>query len=36
VRVTIEDVVLGSEYSDLPSISVEGSVLAEIGDAPRS
>ena len=25
-----EDVTLGSEYSDLPTISVEGSVLAEI------
>jgi hypothetical protein len=30
VRVEFEDVTLGSEYSDLPAISVEGSVLAEI------
>ena len=36
VRVELEDVVLGSEYHDLPSVSVEGSLLAEIGDAPLS
>ena len=30
VRVTFEDVVLGSEYHDLPTVSVEGSVVAEI------
>ena len=30
VRVEFQDVVLGSEYSDLPSVSVEGSVVAEI------
>ena len=30
VRVVFEDVTLGSEYFDLPSISVDGSVLAEI------
>jgi hypothetical protein len=34
VRVTFDDVVLGSEYSDLPTIAVEGAVTAEIGDAP--
>ena len=34
VRVTFDDVVLGSEYHDLPPVSVEGSVVAEIGDAP--
>jgi hypothetical protein len=34
VRVEFEDVTLGSEYSDLPPISVEGAVTAEIGDAP--
>ena len=28
-----EDVTLGSEYSDLQPISVEGAVTAEIGDA---
>jgi hypothetical protein len=36
VRVEFEEVVLGSEYSDLPTISVEGAVTAEIGDAPES
>jgi hypothetical protein len=30
VRVTFEDVVLGSEYHDLPTVSVAGSVVAEI------
>jgi hypothetical protein len=35
-HVTFDDVVLGSEYSDLPSMSVEGSVVAEIGAAPPS
>ncbi len=30
VRVDFDDVVLGSEYSDLPTVSVEGSVVAEI------
>jgi hypothetical protein len=30
VRVTFEKVVLGSEYSDLSSVSVEGSVRAEV------
>jgi hypothetical protein len=30
VRVTFDGVVLGSEYSNLPSISVDGSVVAEI------
>ena len=30
VRVQFEDVVLASEYHDLPSVSVEGSVVAEI------
>jgi hypothetical protein len=30
VRVTFDEVVLGSEYFDLPSVSVEGSVAAEI------
>jgi hypothetical protein len=34
VRVDFHAVVLGSEYSDLRPIGVEGSVLAEIGDAP--
>jgi hypothetical protein len=34
VRVEFDDVVLGSEYFDLPTISVEGSVRAEIGGAP--
>jgi hypothetical protein len=34
VRVEFEGVTLGSEYSDLPPISVEGAVTAEIGDAP--
>ena len=36
VRVKVDGVVLGSEYSDLPTISVEGAVTAEIGDAPDS
>ncbi len=36
VRVEFDDVVLGSEYFDLPPISVEGAVTAEIGDAPDS
>jgi hypothetical protein len=36
VRAQFEDVVLGSEYFDLPTISVEGVVTAEIGDAPDS
>ena len=30
VRVEFEEVVLGSEYFDLPTISVEGAVTAEI------
>ena len=34
VRVEFEEVVLGSEYFDLTTISVEGAVAAEIGDAP--
>jgi hypothetical protein len=34
VRADFQDVVLGSEYSDLPPISVEGSVTADIGGAP--
>ena len=34
VRVQFEDLVLGSEYHDLPPMSVEGSVVGEIGDAP--
>jgi hypothetical protein len=34
VRVTFDDVVLGSEYHDLPPISVAGAAVAEIGDAP--
>ena len=36
VRVEFDKVTLGSEYSDLPPISVEGAVTAEIGDAPAS
>ena len=35
VRVDFDDVLLGSELHDLPSVSVEGSVRAEIGDAPE-
>jgi hypothetical protein len=34
VRVAVEDVTLGSESSDLPTMSVEGSVEAEIGSPP--
>jgi hypothetical protein len=34
VRVKFEDVVLGSEYADLPPLSVAGSLVAEISDAP--
>jgi hypothetical protein len=30
MRVSFEDVVLGSEYHDLPTVSVKGSVTAEI------
>jgi hypothetical protein len=36
VRVEFDKVTLGSEYSDLPTISVEGAVTAESGDAPAS
>ena len=35
VRVDFEDVLLGSEYHDLPSLSIEGWSLAEIGEAPE-
>jgi hypothetical protein len=34
VLVTFDGVTLGSEYSDLPTMAVEGSVEAEIGTAP--
>lgn len=34
VRVTFEDVTLGSEYSDLPTMSVAGTTEAEIGSPP--
>ncbi len=34
VRVELEDVVLGSEYHDLPPMSVAGTVVAEIGEPP--
>ena len=36
VGLLFDRVTLGSEYSDLPPISVEGAVTAEIGDAPAS
>ena len=35
VRIDFEDVVLSSELHDLPSVSVEGSAAAEIGEAPE-
>jgi hypothetical protein len=34
VTVEFDDVVLGSEFHDLPSLSVSGTVEAEIGDPP--
>lgn len=34
VTVEFDDVVLGSEYSDLPTMSVSGSAEAEIGEPP--
>jgi hypothetical protein len=34
VRMTFEDVTLGSESSDLPTMSVEGTAEAEIGTPP--
>jgi hypothetical protein len=34
VTVEFVDVVLGSEYHDLPSMSVSGAVVAEIGEPP--
>jgi hypothetical protein len=34
VRVEFDDVVLGSEYHDLPTMSVAGTVVAEIGESP--
>jgi hypothetical protein len=36
VTVEFDDVVLGSEYHDLPSMSVSGAVVAEIGEPPSS
>jgi hypothetical protein len=36
VIVELDDVVLGSEYSDLPKMSVSGMAEAEIGDPPAS
>ncbi len=35
VRVELDDVVLGSEFSDGPPVRAHGSVVAEIGDEPR-
>lgn len=34
VTVTFDDVELGSEYHDLPPLSVSGKVVAEIGEPP--
>jgi hypothetical protein len=34
VTVTFDDVVLGNEYHDLPTLSVSGAVTAEIGEPP--
>ena len=34
VTVAFDDVELGSEYHDMPPLSVSGTVLAEIGDPP--
>jgi hypothetical protein len=35
VRVTFDEVVVGSEYHDLQPISVAGTVVAEIGEPPN-
>jgi hypothetical protein len=34
VTVELDDVVLGSEYHDLPTMSVSGAAVAEIGEPP--
>ena len=36
VTVEFDDVVLGSEYHDLPTMSVSGAVVAEIGEPPTA